>query len=149
MPGTGDTYCTYFGGCKPVDKPVDKPAVVEEFSHQSEKFSDECPVGMECDPARCVDGSCEGGFSIVAIISIAFVIGLAILCCICCYLRKKQDQENLDMIERQDEVIKNYQIAKMIISGTAFESLKLTVLQTRLHFVCISEYIVMRCNESS
>ena len=34
-------------------------------------------------------------------------------------------------------------------SGTAFESLQLTILQTRLHFVCISEYIVMRCSESS
>ena len=37
----------------------------------------------------------------------------------------------------------------MIISGTAFESSQLTILQTRLHFVFISEYIVMRCNESS
>ena len=67
---------------------------------------------------------------------------------------KKRDQiENLEMIERQDQVIKTYQIAKMIISGTAFESLQLTVLQTsitekRLHFVCIYEYIVMRCNKS-
>ena len=39
----------------------------------------------------------------------------------------KRDQENLETIERQDQVIKTYQIAKMIISGTAFESLKLTV----------------------
>ena len=63
--------------------------------------------------------------------------------------KRRMNQENLETNERQDEVIKTYQKAKIIISETAFESLQLTVLQTRLHFVCISEYIVMRCNDST
>ena len=61
---------------------------------------------------------------------ISFVFGSAILLCLyctCLYYTQKQGQENLEMIERQDQVIKTYQIAKMIISGTAFESLQLTV----------------------
>ena len=48
------------------------------------------------------------------------LFGLPILCCILwCYYTKKRDRENLEMIERQDQVIKTYKIAKMIIS--AFE----------------------------
>ena len=92
------------------------------------------------------DGLCEGGFE-TFMVAIFFIFGVPIPCCIlwCCY-KKTRDRENLEMIERQDQVIKTYQIAfKMIIS--AFESLQLTILQTRLHFVCTSEYIVMRCNE--
>ena len=85
---------------------------------------------------------------------IVFLTFIGLVCfCSCIYnsfCKKKPDQENLETTERQDQVIKTYQIAKMIISGTAFESLQLTVLQTsitetRLHFVCIYEYIVMRC----
>ena len=86
------------------------------------------------------------------ILYISFVFGsffLYHLYHVCLYYKKEEDQENLEMIERQDQVIKTYQIAKMIVSGTAFESLQLKVLQARLHFVCISEYIVMHCNESS
>ena len=49
-----------------------------------------------------------------------FIFGLPILCCILwCYYTKKRDRENLEMIERQDQVIKTYKIAQMIIS--AFE----------------------------
>ena len=118
----------------------------EEFSMVSEEFSDGCPV--ECDPARCVDGRCEGGSELFMFL-IAFFIALPILCCLCRCLKGREQIENLEMIESEDEVIKTYQVAKMIISGTDFESLQLTVLQARLHFVCISEYIVMRCNESS
>ena len=98
-------------------------------------------------------GWCEGGFEIFMVFISLFFVVLTSLCCLWCYCTKNQEivpnQENLEMIERQDQVIKTYQIAKKIISGTAFESLQLTILQTRLHFVCISEYIVMRCNESS
>ena len=98
-------------------------------------------------------GWCEGGFEMFMVFISLFFVVLTSLCCLWCYCTKNQEivpnQENLEMIERQDKVIKTYQIAKKIISGTAFESLQLTILQTRLHFVCISEYIVMRCNESS
>ena len=107
----------------------------EEFFMESEEFSDGCPV--ECDPARCVDGRCEEG-SELFIFLIAFFIGLPILCCLCRCLKGREQIENLEMIESEGEVIKTYQILKMIISGTAFESLQLTVLRTRLHFVCIS-----------
>ena len=112
----------------------------EEFSMESEESSYGCP-DSHCD--HTVAGRLPVGFWLV----------LAFFClCIClclCYITKKRDQiENLEMLERQDQVIKTNQIAKMIISGTAFESLQLTVIQTRFHFVCISEYIVMRCNES-
>ena len=120
----------------------------EEFSMVSEEFTDGCPVGTECDPTRCVDGRCEGGSELFMFL-MAFFIALPILCCLCRCLKGREQIENLEMIESEDEVIKTYQIAKMIISGTVFESLQLTVLQRRLHFVCISEYIVMRCNESS
>ena len=116
----------------------------EEFSMVSEEFSDGCPAGMECDPARCVDGRCKGGSELFMFL-IAFFIALPILCCLCRCLKGREQIENLEMIESEDEVIKTYQVAKMIISGTDFESLQLTVLQMRLHFVCISEYIVMRC----
>ena len=99
--------------------------------------------GSDCD------GWCEGGFEIF-MVAMTFSLGLPILLCLWCYCTKKSDQENsttrnqiLEMIERQDQVIKTYQKAKMIISGTAFESLQLTILQTRLHFVCISEYTVV------
>ena len=56
--------------------------------------------------------------------------GLLFVCtCIytsCC--KNKSDQEQLDAFtRRQDQVIKTYKIAKMIISGTAFESSQLTV----------------------
>ena len=61
---------------------------------------------------------------------ISFVFGSFFLCNLyhaCLYYKKEEDQENLEMIERQDQVIKTYQIAKMIVSGTAFESLQLKV----------------------
>ena len=84
---------------------------------------------------------------------IVFLTFIGLVCfCSCIYnsfCKKKPDQENLETTERQDQVIKTYQIAQMIISATAFEGLQLTVLQTRLHFVFISEYIVIRCNKSS
>ena len=88
--------------------------------------------------------------------TIGFLVFLGFLLLLGCYMdppcnlcKNKPDQENLETTERQDQVIKTYQKAKMIISGTALESLQLTVLQTRLHFVFISEYIVMCCNEST
>ena len=66
-------------------------------------------------------GWCEGGFETLMIV-LSFFLGLPILFCIFwCYYTKKRDRENLEMIERQDQVIKTYQKAKMIIS--AFESL--------------------------
>ena len=78
---------------------------------------------------------------------VVFLALIGLLCvCSCIYtsfFKKEPDQEHLETTERQDQVIKTYPIAKMIISGTAFESSQLTVLQTRLHCVCISEYIVM------
>ena len=81
---------------------------------------------------------------------VVFLALIGLLCvCSCIYtsfFKKEPDQETT---ERQDQVIKTYPIAKMIISGTAFESSQLTVLHTRLHFVFISEYIVIRCNKSS
>ena len=57
---------------------------------------------------------------------------LGFMCLVLCFLhptckKDEPDQENLETIERQDEVIKTYQIAKMIFSGTAFESFQLTV----------------------
>ena len=109
-------------------------------------------VEHDTGPRNCPSdgGWCEGGFEIL-IGFLSFVFGVCILCYIfwCCYTKKRDQIENLEMIERQDKVIKTYQIAKKIISGTAFESLQLTILQTRIHFVCISEYVVMRCSESS
>ena len=70
---------------------------------------------------------------------VVFLAFMGILCfCSCIYTsfcKNKPDQENLETNERQDQVIKTYQIAKVIISATAFESSQLTLLQTRLHFV--------------
>ena len=71
----------------------------------------------------------------IFMVALVFSVGFSILWCCC---TTKRDQENLEMIEGQDQVIKTYQIAKMIMSGTAFENSQFTILQTRLHFVCIS-----------
>ena len=51
---------------------------------------------------------------------ISFVFGSAILVCLyctCLYYTQKQGQENLEMIERQDQVIKTYQIAKISLGN--------------------------------
>ena len=73
--------------------------------------------------------------TIIIILAVMLGVPFVFILWVCYHARKeKLDQENLEMIERQDQVIKTYQIAKMIVSGTAFESLQLTVLQTRLHF---------------
>ena len=56
-------------------------------------------------------GWCEGGFEIfVVFISFVLFIVLTVLCT-WCYFTKKPNQVNLEMIERQDQVIKTYQIA--------------------------------------
>ena len=81
----------------------------EEFFMESEEFSDGCPV--ECDPARCVDGRCEGGSELFMFL-IAFFIALPILCCLCRCLKEREQIENLEIIESEDEVIKTYQIAE-------------------------------------
>ena len=103
----------------------------------------------ECNRScgRTGDDCCASVETIIVIV--ALLLGLPMLCWLGCYCsvpynrrvgrenqsrERKSDQENLEVTERQDQVIKTYQIAKMIVSGTAFESLQLTVLQTRLHF---------------
>ena len=57
-----------------------------------------------------------------------FFTGLFFICFWYLSFKNKSDQEQLDAFtRRQDQVIKTYKIAKMIISGTAFESLQFTV----------------------
>ena len=56
-------------------------------------------------------GWCEGGFEILmGFLSVVLFIVLTVLC-LWCYYTKKPNQVNLEMIERQDQVIKTYQIA--------------------------------------
>ena len=69
--------------------------------------------------------------------TIGFLVFLGFLLLLGCYMdppwgnlcKNKPDQENLETTERQDQVIKTYQKAKLIISGTALESLQLTISQ--------------------
>jgi len=106
MPGIGDPG-VYSPGHQFTHQPEEFSVETEEFSMVSEEFSDGCPV--ECDPARCVDGRCEGGSELFVVVMV-FFIGLPILGCLYHCLKGREQIENLEMIGSEDEVIKTYQI---------------------------------------
>ena len=95
--------CKQCGACKETD--------FRSCCYEEENEPAECPGGNECDADEDKNGS--NGFWF------ALAFCLFVLCSCWLVYTKKDQIENLEMIERQDEVIKTYQIAKMRISGTA------------------------------
>ena len=68
------------------------------------------------------DSSCASTETVLITFGVVLVCFFSFWCFLFCHRGSEgPDQENLEMIENQDQVIKTYQVAKMIIS--AFESL--------------------------